>query len=97
MSALLGPYAVERGRQLRFLEGHKPSDVTAQRIDCEVQAMVERMSQRALQILAANRDTLETLAQYLLEHEVIDQQTLAVLLHGSIVGVTSEHEVSAMQ
>jgi len=84
MSELLGPYAVERGRQPLFLEGHEPatqgySEVTAQRIDREAQATVERMYHRARQILEEHRDTLETLAQYLLKHEVIDQPTLAVL------------------
>ena len=87
MSELLGPYAVERGRQPLFLDGHEPaaqgySEVTAQRIDREAQATVERMYQRARQILEEHRSTLETLAQYLLAHEVIDQQTLAALIGG---------------
>lgn len=84
MSELLGPYAVDQGRQPLFLEAHEPmtrgcSEVTAQRIDREAQAIVERMYQRAHQILVEHRHMLETLAQYLLEHEVIDQQTLAHL------------------
>ncbi len=54
------------------------------------------MYQRALQILEEHRYALETLAQYLLDHEVIDQQTLAVLLHMSTVGIPSENGVSAM-
>jgi len=95
MSELLGPYAVEQGRQAARLEGHEPSDLTAQCIDREAQAIVERMYQRALQILEEHRYMLETLAQYLLDHEVIDQQTLAVLLHVSTVGVTSKNGVSA--
>jgi cell division protease FtsH len=87
MSELLGPYAVERGRQPLFLDGQEPaaqgySEVTAQRIDHEAQATVERMYQRARQILEEHRSTLETLAQYLLAHEVIDQQTLAALIGG---------------
>ncbi len=97
MSDLLGPYAVEQERQPRFLEGHKPSEVTTQHIDREVQAIVERMYDRALQILVEERMTLETLAQYLLEHEVIDQQTLVGLLPMSILGAKSENRVSAWQ
>ena len=101
MSELLGPYAVERGRQPLFLDGQEPaaqgySEVTAQRIDHEAQATVERMYQRARQILEEHRSTLETLAQYLLAHEVIDQQTLAILLHISTVRVASENGVTAM-
>jgi ATP-dependent Zn protease len=38
------------------------------------------MYQRACQLLTAHRDKLETLAQYLLKHEAIDQATLATLL-----------------
>jgi cell division protease FtsH len=84
MSELLGPYAVEHGRQPQFLKGYESaaqgySEVTAQRIDHEAQATVEQMYQRACQILEEHRTTLETLAQYLLAHEVIDQQTLAAL------------------
>jgi cell division protease FtsH len=85
MSALLGPYAVECERQPRFLDSYEPaahgySEVTAQRIDREAQATIERMYQRARYILEEHRDILETLAQYLLKYEVIDQQTLAVLV-----------------
>ncbi len=96
MSELLGPYAVEQESQASRLEGHEPSDLTAQCVDREAQAIVERMYQRALQILEEHRYALETLAQYLLDHEVIDQQTLAVLLHMSTVGIPSENGVSAM-
>lgn len=85
MSELLGPYAVERGPQALFLPGQESgmrtySEDTAQRIDREAQAIVDRMYQRAHQLLEEHRELLETLAQYLLAHEVIDQQTLAILL-----------------
>ncbi len=94
MSELLGPYAVERGRQPLFPEGYEPtagySEATAQRIDHEAQATVERMYQRARQILEEHRHTLETVAQYLLAHEVIDQETLAALTGGLR---TSKHPV----
>ncbi|GIX47226.1 MAG: ATP-dependent zinc metalloprotease FtsH [Candidatus Tectimicrobiota bacterium] len=85
MSELLGPYAVEQGRQPLFLpNGYQPvktySEATAQRVDREAQTIVERMYQRARRILEAHRDKLETLAQYLLAHEAIDQPTLATLL-----------------
>jgi cell division protease FtsH len=94
MSELLGPYAVERGRQPLFPEGYEPtagySEATAQRIDHEAQATVERMYQRARQILEEHRHTLETVAQYLLAHEVIDQEMLAALTGGLR---TSKHPV----
>jgi cell division protease FtsH len=85
MSDTLGPYAVAQGPQPLFLpNGPQPpstcSEATAQAIDQEAQAIVEHMAQRARQLLEAHRETLETLAQYLLIHEAIDQATLAILL-----------------
>jgi cell division protease FtsH len=85
MSEHLGPYAIEQGRQPLFLDGgHQTakaySEATAQRIDGEAQAIVERMYERARHMLEKHRDKLEALAQYLLQHEVIDQTSLAVLL-----------------
>ena len=85
MSEHLGAYAVEQVRQPMFLDsGYQNSrhysEDTARRIDNEAQTLVERMYQRARQILEVHRDKLEALAQYLLEHEVIDQASLAMLL-----------------
>jgi cell division protease FtsH len=85
MSENLGAYAVEQVRQPMFLDsGYQStkhySEDTARRIDNEAQTLVERMYQRARQILELHRDKLEALAQYLLEHEVIDQASLAMLL-----------------
>jgi cell division protease FtsH len=85
MSENLGAYAVEQVRQPMFLDsGYQSakhySEDTARRIDHEAQTLVERMYQRARQILEMHRDKLEALAQYLLEHEVIDQASLAMLL-----------------
>jgi cell division protease FtsH len=84
MSDLLGPYAVAPGQQSLFLDsaesaGKVYSEATAQHIDRAAQAIVTRMYQRARQLLQEHRQTLETLAQYLLKHEVIDQQTFVAL------------------
>ncbi|HEY7495437.1 MAG TPA: ATP-dependent zinc metalloprotease FtsH [Candidatus Tectomicrobia bacterium] len=85
MSEQLGPYAIEHERQPLFLpNGYQPpkaySEAMAQGIDREAQSIVEQMYQRARHILEEHRDKLEILAQYLLEHEVIDQATLATLI-----------------
>ena len=85
MSEHLGAYAVEQVRQPMFLDsGYQHSrhysEETARRIDNEAQTLVECMYQWARQILEMHRDKLEALAQYLLEHEVIDQASLAMLL-----------------
>jgi cell division protease FtsH len=85
MSDLLGPYAVEQGHKSLFLDTHaRPapvcSETMARCIDQEAQAIIERMYRQAYQLLEEHRDKLEALAQYLLQYEVIDQQTLATLL-----------------
>ena len=95
MSELLGAYAVEQARQPVFLDsGYQSSkhysEETARRIDHEAHTMVERMYQRARQILETHRDKLEALAQYLLKHEVIDQASLAMLLGDLRSGPTSQ-------
>jgi cell division protease FtsH len=85
MSEQLGPYTVEHERQPLFLSNGYPnaktySEAMAQSVDHEAQSIVEQMYQRARHLLTGHRDKLETLAQYLLKHEAIDQATLATLL-----------------
>jgi cell division protease FtsH len=70
------------------------SEATAQRIDQEAQAIVEHMYRRACQLLNAHREALEVVAQYLLQHEVIDQPTLATLLTDLSLGERSELSVA---
>ncbi len=78
MSQVLGPLAYDRGQRNTFLDGGMPnarrpiSEETAKAIDEEVKSIVEAGHQRALDILKQNRDLLETLAQQLLEDEVIE-------------------------
>jgi len=83
MSKVLGPLAYDRGSQNAFLEnGMMPnprrsvSPDTAKEIDQEVKGLVEAGHQRALAILEANRDLMETITQQLLEEEVIEGELL---------------------
>lgn len=87
MSKVLGPLAYDRGNQNAFLDnGMMPnprravSAETAKAIDQEVKELVETCHQRALEILRANRDLLETMATQLLEAEVMEGDTLTTLL-----------------
>ena len=96
MSEQLGPYTVEHGPQSMFLlHNTRPpqiySEATGQTIDREAQGIVKNMAQRAHQLLEASQGTLETLAQYLLVHEVIDQSTLALLLAGLQPSTQRQH------
>ncbi|MBD0269672.1 MAG: cell division protein FtsH, partial [Cyanobacteria bacterium Co-bin8] len=70
------------GQRNAFLDNGMPnsrrpmSEQTAKAIDEEVKGLVEEGHQRALAILESNRDLLETLAQQLLEAEVIEGESL---------------------
>ncbi len=48
------------------------SEDTAKRIDEEVRAIVDEAYHRAHKILTENRDKLDKIAQFLIEHEIID-------------------------
>ncbi len=82
MSQVLGPLAYDRAQRNMFLDNgmgnaRRPiSEDTAKAIDTEVKTLVEAGHQRALDILQTNRPLLETLAQQLLEAEVIEGDSL---------------------
>ena len=82
MSDTLGPLTYERGRRPLFLEPGlslpraEVSEETAREIDHEVRALVLDAHGRAQQILASQRETLETLARTLLEKETVEGEEL---------------------
>nr|MCU0536438.1 ATP-dependent zinc metalloprotease FtsH4 [Hydrococcus sp. Prado102] len=86
MSKILGPLAYEKGQQNNFIgDGmmnprRMVSDETAKAIDNEVKEIVEGGHQQALAILRQNRELLETIAQKILETEVIEGEELQNLL-----------------
>lgn len=86
MSKVLGPLAYEKGQQAMFLNDgmgaprRTVSEQTAQAIDIEVKDIVDTAHQQALDILQANRDLLETIANKLLEVEVVEGEELHQLL-----------------
>jgi cell division protease FtsH len=86
MSKILGPLAYEKGQQNNFLgDGmmnprRMVSNDTAKAIDEEVKEIVETAHQQALDILKNNRDLLESIAQQILEKEVIEGKELHNLL-----------------
>ena len=87
MSEVLGPLAYEKGGGNNFLgqEGANPrrqvSDETAKAIDAEVKDIVEQAHNQARAILNNNRELLETIAQQILETEVIEGDKLQELLN----------------
>ncbi|NEQ17965.1 MAG: cell division protein FtsH, partial [Moorea sp. SIO3E2] len=86
MSKVLGPLAYQKGQQSNFLgDGmmnprRNVSDETAKAIDDEVKEIVETGHQQALAILNENRELLETIAQQILDTEVIEGDKLQELL-----------------
>jgi cell division protease FtsH len=77
MSPKMGTLSYGQREHQRFLgrdllEHKEYSDLTAQRIDEEVQSLVDGAYQRARKILTEHQKKLELMARYLIEKEVID-------------------------
>ncbi|MBW1918153.1 MAG: ATP-dependent zinc metalloprotease FtsH [Deltaproteobacteria bacterium] len=87
MSEKLGPVTFERERRPLFLQTVLPpgskdySEGTAQEIDREVSALVEKAHHRARDILESKREILEKVAKILLEKEVLEGDELRELLN----------------
>ena len=96
MSDILGPLAYDKQGGGRFLGGgnnprRSVSDATAQAIDKEVRGLVDQAHDDALAILRENMALLETIAQKILEKEVIEGDDLKQMLEASVLpsGVTA--------
>ncbi|MED5165110.1 MAG: cell division protein FtsH, partial [Cyanobacteriota bacterium] len=88
MSDILGPLAYDKQGGGRFLGGNNNprrvvSDATAQAIDKEVRSLVDQGHESALAILRHNLTLLETIAQKILEKEVIEGDELIEMLDSS--------------
>jgi len=93
MSDTLGPLAYDKQGGGRFLGGNNNprrsvSDATAQAIDKEVRGLVDRAHDDALAILRQNMALLETIAQKILEKEVIEGDDLKQMLEASVLHET---------
>jgi cell division protease FtsH len=101
MSDTLGPLTYERGHRPLFLEPGlslpraEVSEATAQEIDREVRALVMDAHARAQQILASQREILETLAHTLLEKETVEGQELRTIIAATRqAACTSERRIA---
>ncbi|MFN7354613.1 MAG: ATP-dependent zinc metalloprotease FtsH [Pseudanabaena sp.] len=83
MSEVLGPLAYQK-QQNQFLGGMEMArnvrPGTSEAIDKEIKTIVENAHAKALAILNANRDLLESISEKLLETEVIEGEFLSNLL-----------------
>jgi cell division protease FtsH len=66
------------------LEGHERvySEVTAQRLDAEVERLMTQAHQQARSVLTEHRDALDRLAQALLQEEVLEREQVLAILNG---------------
>ncbi len=89
MSEALGPTALETRAGPAYLNDslmpmrHEYSEHTAQRIDTEIQALLQAAEQRVSATLIERRTQLEALAKLLLQQETVDRDTLVKLLNPS--------------
>ena len=88
MSEILGPLAYDKQGGGQFLGGNNNprrvvSDATAQAIDKEVRNLVDEAHESALSILRKNLPLLESIAQKILEKEVIEGDDLKQMLSSS--------------
>ncbi len=67
------------------LEGHERvySEVTAQRLDAEVERLITQAHQQARSILTEHRDALDRLAQALLQEEVLERDQVFAIVNGA--------------
>ncbi len=86
----LGPLAYEEPDQEVFL-GHSVtrnkniSDETARKVDDEIRKLVDEGNTKAREILVAQRDNLERIAQGLLEYETLNGDEIKALLRGETI------------
>jgi len=67
----------------RSMNKHKEmSDRTAQQIDEEVRAIIDRNYQRATEILVANMQQLHIMAESLIKYETIDAKQIQEIMSG---------------
>jgi cell division protease FtsH len=67
------------------LEGHERvySEVTAERLDAEVERLVTQAHQQARSVLTEHRDALDRLAQALMQEEVLEREQVLAIVHGA--------------
>jgi cell division protease FtsH len=90
MSDLMGPLAFGKKEEEIFLgreiaQHRDYSERTAQMIDEEVKRIVLEATERAAGILMQNEDKLHSLANALLEREILDGDEIDVLINGQLL------------
>jgi cell division protease FtsH len=89
MSDKIGTVAFDTGHDEVFIgrtmtQGRSYSEQVAAEIDEEVKAVISAASRRCEEILRANQDKLDAVAQYLLAHETMDQVNFLRVVEGQM-------------
>ncbi len=58
------------------------SEVTAQRLDAEVERLITQAHQQACSVLTEHREALDRLAQALLQEEVLEREQVLAIVNG---------------
>lgn len=87
MSEKIGPVSYGRGGRTLFLGAEMPesrvySESLAAKIDAEIKLLLEEAEKKVRAILHARQKQLETLAQRLLEKEMVEKEELLAILSG---------------
>ncbi len=87
MSEKIGPVSYGRGGRTLFLGAEMPesrvySESLAAKIDAEIKLLLEEAEKKVHAILHARQKQLETLAQRLLEKEMVEKEELLAILSG---------------
>jgi cell division protease FtsH len=100
MSERLGAVAFRQGEEHVFLgdeitESKDCNEHTARLIDEEIQRIMQIMEDKAEQLLTQHRDQLDTLAQALLKHEILDAADVERLLDLGGAGLYTKPKLPA--
>ena len=87
MSENLGPIVYGENQEEVFLgmsmtHSRNYSETVASEIDAEVRAIVERAYRRTEKILSDNMDKLSFIAEYLITHEIMDEDQFKAVMNG---------------
>ena len=101
MSEKLGPinYGDPEGRDMIYGMGMEKdySEKTAETIDEEIKALTDIAYKKAKEIIVANRDKLDAIAQALLKYETLDAEEVKILLEGRQLDKPTVSELLAVE
>ncbi|MBQ9086474.1 MAG: ATP-dependent zinc metalloprotease FtsH [Clostridia bacterium] len=88
MSTVLGPRCFGTGQSEVFLgrdfsSSQDYSEETAAKIDAEIHAIIQEAYNRAKEILTANRDKMDFIAEFLLKNEIMDGEQFKAAMEGN--------------